>query len=214
MPVLPLRDVVVYPRLFHVLFVGRDKSIRALAESVGATFFSGLAPETIIDLYDKTILLVAQKDADPEDPEADDIYEIGTVATILQLLKFPDGIVKMRVEGVQRARVIQFTRTEEYFEAEIEELKWDPGDERENEVLTRSLVAQFEQYVKLNQQLLSSLSSTVDPSQLADAIASHLLVHIDQKQKLLETGNTQDRLEQLVRRLKEEVNRLQRRTPR
>ena len=198
MPVLPLRDVVVYPHMVIPLFVGRDKSIQALEKAMED---------------DKTILLVAQKDAAQDDPEVEDIYEIGSVSTILQLLKLPDGTVKVLVEGVRRARVVQFTRFDEYFEAEIEELEAESVDEREVEVLMRSALALFEQYVKLNKkvppEILSSLSSIDDASRLADTIAAHLSVRIDQKQALLETGNIHSRLEQLIGRLEEEIDLLQ-----
>ena len=188
MPVLPLRDVVVYPHMVIPLFVGRAKSIQALEKAMED---------------DKTILLVAQKDAAQDDPDVEDIYEIGSVSTILQLLKLPDGTVKVLVEGVRRAQVVRFTRKEGYFEAEIEELESEPVDDREVEVLMRSALAQFEQYVKLNKkvppEILSSLSSIDDASRLADTIAAHLSVRIDQKQALLETGNIHTRLEELNR---------------
>ncbi len=198
MPVLPLRDVVVYPHMVIPLFVGRDKSIQALEKSMED---------------DKRILLVAQRDAAQDDPSVDDIYEVGSVSTILQLLKLPDGTVKVLVEGTQRARVVQYSRTDTYFEAEIELLETKPVDEREVEVLSRSALAQFEQYVKLNKkvppEILSSLTSIDDPSRLADTIAAHLSVRIDQKQKLLESDSIQDRLEQLIGRLEEEIDLLQ-----
>ncbi len=198
MPVLPLRDVVVYPHMVIPLFVGRDKSIQALEKSMED---------------DKRILLVAQRDAAQDDPSVDEIYEVGSVSTILQLLKLPDGTVKVLVEGTQRARVVQYSRTDTYFEAEIELLETKPVDEREVEVLSRSALAQFEQYVKLNKkvppEILSSLTSIDDPSRLADTIAAHLSVRIDQKQKLLESDSIQDRLEQLIGRLEEEIDLLQ-----
>ena len=198
MPVLPLRDVVVYPHMVIPLFVGRDKSIQALEKAMEA---------------DKRILLVAQKDAAQDDPEVADIYEIGAVSTILQLLKLPDGTVKVLVEGTRRARIIQFTRVDEYFEAELEELATEVPEGREIEVLMRSALAQFEQYVKLNKkvppEILSSLSSIDDASRLADTIAAHLSVRIDQKQKLLEADNIQARLEELIGRLEEEIDLLQ-----
>jgi len=198
MPVLPLRDVVVYPHMVIPLFVGRDKSIQALERAMED---------------DKKILLVAQKDAAQDDPAVEDIYQVGSVSTILQLLKLPDGTVKVLVEGIQRARVQRFVKTDAYFEAEIELLQSPPVDEREVEVLKRSALAQFEQYVKLNKkvppEILSSLTSIDDPSRLADTMAAHLSVRIEQKQKLLEAEGVQTRLEQLIGRLEEEIDLLQ-----
>ena len=198
MPVLPLRDVVVYPHMVHTLFVGRDTSKRALEKAMED---------------DKKILLVAQKDAAQDKPGVDDIYDVGCASTIMQLVTLPDGTVKVLVEGVQRARILRYVDTDSYFEAEIEMLESKPAGEREIEVFARSVVAQFKQYVKLNQkvpaEVLSSLSGIDDPSRLADTIAAHLAVRIDQKQKLLETANIQERLEQLMGRLEEEVSLLQ-----
>ena len=175
-PVLPLRDVVVYPHMVHTLFVGRDTSKRALEKSMEG---------------DKQILLVAQKDAAEDKPGVDDIYDVGCVSTIKQQVTLPDGTVKVVVEGARRARILRYADTDAYFEAEIELLESTPVDEREIEVLTRSVMAQFEQYTKLNQkvppEVLSSLSGIDEPSRLADTIAAHLPVRIDQKQKLLET---------------------------
>ena len=192
---LPLRDVVVYPHMVHTLFVGRDTSKRALEKSMGD---------------DKQILLVAQKDGAEDKPGADDIYDVGCVSTIMELVTLPDGTVKVVVEGNQRARILRYVDNDAYFEAEIERLESNPTDEREIAVLTRSVTAQFEQYVKLNQmqlsEVLSSLSSIDDPSRLADTIATHLSVRINQKQKLLEMENTQERLEQLMARLEAEVD--------
>ena len=197
-PVLPLRDVVVYPHMVVPLFVGRDKSIEALEQAMED---------------DKKILLVAQKDAAQDDPAVDDIYEVGSISTILQLLKLPDGTVKVLVEGTERARVLRYVRVDEYFEAEIETLELEDYDEREVEVLMRSALAQFEQYVKLNKkvppEILSSLSSIDDPSRLADTIAAHLAVRLDRKQQLLETESTQARLEDLIGRMEEEIDLLQ-----
>ena len=197
-PVLPLRDVVVYPHMVHTLFVGRDTSKRALEKSMEG---------------DKQILLVAQKDAAEDKPGVDDIYDVGCVSTIKQQVTLPDGTVKVVVEGARRARILRYADTDAYFEAEIELLESTPVDEREIEVLTRSVMAQFEQYTKLNQkvppEVLSSLSGIDEPSRLADTIAAHLPVRIDQKQKLLETENTQERLEQLMGRLEAEVDGLQ-----
>ena len=177
MPVLPLRDVVVYPHMVHTLFVGRDTSKRALEKSMED---------------DKQILLVAQRDASEDKPGVEDIYDVGCMSTITQLVTLPDGTVKVVVEGTQRARILRYVDTDAYLEAEIEMLESTPADEREIEVLARSVVVQFEQYAKLNEkvppEVLSSLSSIDDSSRLADTIAAHLSVCINQKQKLLETG--------------------------
>jgi ATP-dependent Lon protease len=200
MPVLPLRDVVVYPHMVIPLFVGREKSIQALERAMGD---------------DKKIFLVAQKDAGQDDPAPDDIYRIGTVSTILQLLKLPDGTVKVLVEGGERARVEAFVEGDEFFGAELTVLDApeEEGDERELEVLTRSVLAQFEQYVKLNKkvppEILASLTSIDDPGRLADTIAAHLSVKIDQKQKILEIESRRERLEHMIARLEEEIDLLQ-----
>ena len=198
LPVLPLRDVVVYPHMVIPLFVGRDKSIEALEQAMEE---------------DKKILLVAQKDAAQDDPSVEDIYEVGSISTILQLLKLPDGTVKVLVEGTERARVKRYVREDGYFEAEVEPLTNDEYDEREIEVLMRSALAQFEQYVKLNKkvppEILSSLSSIDEPSRLADTIAAHIAVRLDQKQDLLEVESTQTRLEELISRMEEEIDLLE-----
>ena len=200
MPVLPLRDVVVYPHMVIPLFVGREKSIQALERAMGD---------------DKKIFLVAQKDAGQDDPSPDDIYRIGTVSTILQLLKLPDGTVKVLVEGGERARVEAFVDDDNFFGAELTVLDApeEDGDERELEVLTRSVLAQFEQYVKLNKkvppEILASLTSIDDPGRLADTIAAHLSVKIDQKQTILEIESRRERLEHMIARLEEEIDLLQ-----
>lgn len=197
-PVLPLRDVVVYPHMVIPLFVGRDKSIRALEHSMES---------------DKRILLVAQKDAAQDQPEADDIYRIGTVSTILQMLKLPDGTVKVLVEGAQRAEISHFVESAGYFAAEVIITESNLGDPREIEVLARSLLEQFEQYVKLNKkvppEVLASLTSIEDPGRLADTIAAHLSIKLDQKQKILEIEEVRQRLEHLIVRIEEEIDLLQ-----
>jgi len=200
MPVLPLRDVVVYPHMVIPLFVGREKSIQALERAME---------------HDKKIFLVAQKDAGQDDPAPEDIYRIGTISTILQLLKLPDGTVKVLVEGGERARVEAFVDDDEFFGAELTVLEStdDEEDEREIEVLTRSVLAQFEQYVKLNKkvppEILASLTSIDDPGRLADTIAAHLSVKIDQKQAILEIESRRERLEHMIARLEEEIDLLQ-----
>ena len=197
-PVLPLRDVVVYPYMVIPLFVGRERSIHALQQAME---------------NDKRILLVAQIDAGQDNPTIEEIYRIGTVSTILQLLKLPDGTVKVLVEGGQRARVDDFTDLESFLSAEITPLESEPADGREIEALTRSLLAHFEQYVKLNKktppEILASLSTIDDPSRLADTIAAHLAVKIEQKQAILEIHDTRERLELLVARVEEEIDLLQ-----
>ena len=162
---LPLRDVVVYPYMVHTLFVGRDTSKRALEKSMGD---------------DKKILLVAQKDASQDKPGVDDIYDVGCVSTIMQLVTLPDGTLKVLVEGGQRAHILRYVDTDAYFEAQVELLESKPADAREVEVLTRAVVAQFEQYARAHQkvrpEVLASLSGIDDPSRLADTIAAHLVM--------------------------------------
>ena len=197
-PVLPLRDVVVYPHMVIPLFVGRDRSIQALQQAME---------------QDKRILLVAQMDASQDNPSVEEIYRIGTISTILQLLKLPDGTVKVLVEGGQRARIDQFEDGESFLGASITVLTSEPDDGREIEALTRSLLAHFEQYVKLNKktppEILASLSNIEDAARLADTVAAHLAVKIDQKQAILEVHDTRERLEHLVARIEEEIDLLQ-----
>lgn len=198
MPVLPLRDIVVFPHMIVPLFVGREKSVRAL---------EAVAKEG------KQILLVAQKNAAQDDPSADDIYKIGTVSTILQLLKLPDGTVKVLVEGTSRATVTQFTEVENYFEAEVEPVAETVGDAKELEALSRTVVGQFEQYIKLNkkiaQEVLVSLNQIDDPGKLADTVASHLTLKIAEKQELLEMPSVGERLERLFAHMETEIGVLQ-----
>ena len=175
-PVLPLRDVVVYPHMVIPLFVGREKSINALDTAMQT---------------DKKILLVAQKNAEIDDPAIDDIHEIGTLSTILQLLKLPDGTVKVLVEGAQRVRITGYENTDSFFTAHIELLVEDEiEDDKETVILTRSLLALFDQYVKLNKkvppEILTSLSGIEEPGRLADTIAAHMSLKLEEKQKILE----------------------------
>ena len=197
-PVLPLRDVVVYPHMVIPLFVGREKSIEALDRAMAA---------------DKRVLLVAQKDAEKNDPSPKDMYEIGTISSILQLLKLPDGTVKVLVEGGERAIIERFDDSDNLFEAEISLPEIEPLDDRESDALTRSLLTQFEQYVKLNKkvpsEILASLSSIDDASRLADTIAAHLAVKMEQKQDILEVFDVCARMEKLASRLEEEIDLLQ-----
>jgi ATP-dependent Lon protease len=196
--VLPLRDIVVFPHMIVPLFVGREKSVRAL--------------EAVMK-DDKQILLVAQKNAAQDDPSGDDIYRIGTVSTILQLLKLPDGTVKVLVEGSRRARVVSLTDNAGYFEAAVEELPEQIGEPRELEALGRTVVSQFEQYIKLNKKIapevLVSLNQIEDPAKLADTIASHLNLKISEKQELLEVGKVGDRLERVFGHMESEIGVLQ-----
>jgi ATP-dependent Lon protease len=180
------------------LFVGRDKSIQALESAMEK---------------DKEILLVAQKSAAEDDPKPEDVYNIGTVSTILQLLKLPDGTVKVLVEGVKRARIVHFVANADYFSAQTVAIEEEETDEREAEVLVRSLVTQFDQYVKLNKkvppEILTSLSSIDDPSRLVDTIAAHMSLKIDEKQKILEIENLRERFEHMMAMMESEIDLLQ-----
>ncbi len=197
-PVLPLRDVVVYPHMVIPLFVGRDKSIVALDRAMAAS---------------KRILLVAQKKADNDDPQPADLYEVGTLATILQLLKLPDGTVKVLVEGAERA-LIDRINVGDHFSAEITVLsEEDRHDEREIDVLVRSIIAQFEQYVKLNKkvppEILTSLSGIDEPGRLADTVAAHMALKLAEKQRILEIQDVKTRLEQILGIIEGEIDVLQ-----
>ena len=198
LPLLPLRDVVVFPHMVIPLFVGRPRSIRALE----AAMESG-----------KSIMLAAQKSAGKDDPTADDVYEIGCVATILQMLKLPDGTVKVLVEGAQRARVQSIQDAETHFTSEILPIAPDQNQSPEIEALRRAIVSQFEQYVKLNKkippEILTSLGGIDDPGRLADTIAAHLPLKLEQKQNMLEIFPTAERLEALLAQLETEIDILQ-----
>ena len=197
-PVLPLRDIVVFPHMIVPLFVGREKSVRAL-EDVMAD--------------DKQILLVAQKDASQDDPASKDIYEVGTVSTVLQLLKLPDGTVKVLVEGGQRARITGYKENDTFFEAYAELIDDAKEDDKELEALSRSVVSQFEQYIKLNKKIppevLVSINQIDNMSRLADNIASHLGLKISDKQDLLETKDIAERLEKIYAFMESEISVLQ-----
>jgi ATP-dependent Lon protease len=197
-PVLPLRDVVVYPHMVIPLFVGRDKSIVALDRAMNAG---------------KKILLIAQKKADLDDPAPADLYKVGTLATILQLLKLPDGTVKVLVEGGERARIDQIL-VSDHFAAEISLLEEeDQHDEREIDVFVRSIIAQFEQYVKLNKkvppEILTSLSGIDQPGRLADTVAAHMALKLSEKQEILEIQDVKSRLEQILSIIEGEIELLQ-----
>ena len=197
-PVLPLRDVVVYPHMVIPLFVGREKSIRALEMAMDSN---------------KEIFLVAQISATDDDPGVEQLHQIGTVANVLQLLKLPDGTIKVLVEGVSRAAIAQFTETDEVFIAETRALETEACPERESEILVRALMEQFEQYLKLNKkippEIITSLTSIDDPSRLADTIAAHMSIKLDVKQELLEIVEVRERLEQLIALLESEIDLLQ-----
>ena len=196
--VLPLRDIVVFPHMIVPLFVGREKSVKALDE---------------VMRDDKQILLVAQKNAGEEDPTAADIHHVGTIGSVLQLLKLPDGTVKVLVEGGARARIIKFEDNEEYFRAEAETIEDTPSEAREVEALARSLYSQFEHYVKLNKKIppevLVSLNQIDDPSKLADTVASHLTTKVSEKQELLEITNVVERLERAFSLMEGEIGVMQ-----
>ena len=197
-PVLPLRDVVVYPHMVIPLFVGRDKSIVALNKAMDAG---------------KRILLVAQQAAEEDDPQPGDLYEVGTLATILQLLKLPDGTVKVLVEGGERA-LIDRINVSDHFSAEISLLAEDDRhDELEIDVLERSIISQFEQYVKLNKkvppEVLTSLSGIDEPGRLADTVAAHMALKLSEKQRILEIQDIKSRLEQILGIIEGEIDVLQ-----
>ncbi|HQU15509.1 MAG: endopeptidase La [Chromatiales bacterium 21-64-14] len=198
-PVLPLRDVVVYPHMVIPLFVGREKSIHALDAAMQA---------------DKQILLVAQKSAEVDDPQVDEFHHFGTLSTILQLLKLPDGTVKVLVEGARRASVVHFLNTEDYFSAQVAVKEPSaPADEREIEVLVRSVMGQFDHYVKLNKkippEILTSLAGIDDPGRLADTIAAHMALKLEEKQRILEINGVRERLEHLMGLVEAEIDILQ-----
>ena len=197
-PVLPLRDIVVFPHMIVPLFVGREKSIRALEEVMKA---------------DKPILLATQKNSTDDDPAGDAIYDVGTLASVLQLLKLPDGTVKVLVEGQSRGRVLGYTDRTDYYEAEVESIEDEIEKPVETEALARSVVSDFENYVKLNKkvspEVVSAVSQIEDPSKLADTVASHLAVKIPEKQGVLEIVEVFARLEKVLSLMESEVSVLQ-----
>jgi ATP-dependent Lon protease len=197
-PVLPLRDIVVFPHMIVPLFVGREKSVRALED---------------VMKDDKQILLVTQKNAAQDDPGTADIYSVGTVGTVLQLLKLPDGTVKVLVEGGQRARITRFAENEAFFQAFAEGIGEKSGDAQEMAALARTVVTQFEQYIKLNKKIppevLVSINQIDDPAKLADTVASHLSLKIPEKQELLETEAVSERLEKVFGYMEGEIGVLQ-----
>ena len=198
LPLLPLRDVVVFPHMVIPLFVGRPKSIKAL--------------ETAME-DGKQILLVAQKSAAKDEPSTEDLYAVGTVATVLQMLKLPDGTVKVLVEGVQRAEVVEVLADNGYFNAEARALPGDPDANHEVEAMRRALIAQFDAYVKLNKkippEILTSLAGIDNAGRLADTIAAHLPLKLEQKQEVLEMFDLKQRLDHLLGQLESEIDILQ-----
>jgi ATP-dependent Lon protease len=197
-PVLPLRDIVVFPHMIVPLFVGREKSVRALED---------------VMKDDKQILLVTQKNAAQDDPSTSDIYTVGTIGTVLQLLKLPDGTVKVLVEGGQRARILRFADNDQFFQAYAEVVAEKQGAQQELEALARTVVGQFEQYIKLNKKIppevLVSINQIEDPGKLADTVASHLTLKIPEKQELLESGTVSERLEKVFGYMEGEIGVLQ-----
>ena len=197
-PVLPLRDIVVFPHMIVPLFVGREKSISALEDVMSD---------------DKQVLLATQKSASVDDPGQDDVFEVGTVGTVLQLLKLPDGTVKVLVEGTHRAKITSYVENDKFFEAHAEIIDEVSENTQEEEALKRAVVTQFEQYIKLNKKIppevLVSVSQIEDPSKLADTIASHIAVKIQEKQTLLELIKITERLEKVFSHMEGEIGVLQ-----
>lgn len=201
LPILPLRDVVVYPHMVIPLFVGRPKSVKALEAAM---------------LENKKIFLVAQKESAKDDPSEKDLYQVGTISTLLQLLKLPDGTVKVLVEGEQRAKVEKYQIIDgNYLTAQLTPLKEysEEHSERELEILVRSLISQFEQYIKLNKKIppevMASISGIEDPNRLVDTIAAHLSIKLEEKQDILETLDIGSRLEHLMNAIETEIDLLQ-----
>ncbi|MDF2940903.1 MAG: endopeptidase La [Gammaproteobacteria bacterium] len=197
-PVLPLRDVVVYPHMVIPLFVGREKSVNALEAAM---------------TEEQKIFLVSQQNPTEENPTEKDLYQVGTIASILQLLRLPDGTLKVLVEGVQRAKVAQFVKNEQYICAELEIVKTLEANEQNVEALLRSLVAQFDHYIKLNKKIppevMSSLVGIDDPVRLVDTIAAHMTMKIEDRQKVLELQSLTQRIEELMNLMENEIEILQ-----
>jgi len=197
-PLLPLRDVAIFPYMVAPLFVGREKSIRALEEAMKK---------------DKEILLASQKDANTNDPKEEDIYRIGTIGTIVQMLRLPDGTVKVLVEGKSRAKILNYVPNPSFFVIEAERISEEGNLGVESEALMRTIVTAFENYVKLNKKIpsevLVTVSSIEEPNRLADTIASHLSLKLEDKQEILETISPAERLEKLYEKIQGEVEILQ-----
>jgi ATP-dependent Lon protease len=197
-PVLPLRDVVVYPHMVIPLFVGREKSIRCLEAAME---------------QDKKVLLVAQKDASTDEPTVEEIFSVGTVANILQMLKLPDGTVKVLVEGGQRARLERMIDDKDFFVGEAQYIASAPIEEKDQDVLVRSAIGQFEGYIKLNKKIppevLTSISAIDDAARLADTMAAHMPLKLEDKQKVLEIASVSERIEFLMAMMESEIDLLQ-----
>ena len=195
LPLLPLRDVVVYPQIVQPLFVGRPKSIKALEIAMASA---------------KQVLLVAQKNASEDEPGADDLFSIGTVATILQLIRLPDGTVKVLVEGLERAKIKNVAFESDHFKAETNLLAPEDIPEKESSLLIRSLLSQFDQYVQLSKKIppevMTSISSIDEPGRLVDTIASHMSLQLQEKQNLLELASLQARIEHLMALIESEID--------
>jgi ATP-dependent Lon protease len=196
LPVLPLRDVVVYPHMVIPLFVGREKSIVALDRAMREN---------------KQVLLLAQRDPENDDPGFEDLYEVGTLASILQMLKLPDGTVKVLVEGQERSRATAFSMVDGFYVAEVEAFEETLGVvEAESDVLVRTLINTFDQYVKLNKRIppevLNSLAGIDDPTRLVDTIAAHMTIRLEDKQVILEAATVAERIEKLMTFMEGEVD--------
>ena len=196
--VLPLRDIVVFPHMIVPLFVGREKSIKALEDVMGA---------------EKQILLATQMNAADDDPQSDGIFDVGTLANVLQLLKLPDGTVKVLVEGASRAKIVSFTDRTDFHEAKASVLAEPEEDQVEIEALVRSVVSDFENYVKLNKKIspevVGAAGQIEDHSKLADTVASHLAIKIPEKQEMLATLSVKERLEKAIGFMEAEISVLQ-----
>ena len=195
LPLLPLRDVVVYPHMVIPLFVGRDKSIKALEAAMDG---------------DKKILLVAQKNASTDEPSEVDIYHVGTVATVLQLLKLPDGTVKVLVEGLYRSEISAYDKEGEYYQAEASHLEIESLSEKEEGVLVKAVTQQFDQFVQMSKkvpsEVLASIESIEEPGRLADTISAHLSLKLEEKQSILEMVSERERLEHLMAQIESEID--------
>ena len=195
LPLLPLRDVVVYPQIVQPLFVGRPKSIKALEIAMAS---------------DKQVLLVAQKSASEDEPGLRDLFKIGTISTILQLIRLPDGTVKVLVEGLDRASIRNISFDEDYFKAEATSLTLEAIPDKESAVLIRSLLSQFDQYVQLSKKIppevMTSIASIDEPGRLVDTIASHMALQLQEKQNLLELAGLKTRIEHLMALIESEID--------
>ena len=198
LPVLPLRDIVVFPHMIVPLFVGREKSVKALEH---------------VMKEDKQIILATQKSPSVDDPIAEDLYLVGTVGVILQLLKLPDGTVKVLVEGSRRVRIRNYSGKTDFLEASVEDIVDEVPQGEEIDALARAVINQFEQYVKLNKKIppevIVSINQIEDPVKLADTVSAHLTLKIEEKQDLLETASTIERLEKIYGHMEGEIGLLQ-----